>query len=77
MRKNTAVQKGSIVCTASNAGLYPFPIAPMYATTKHAVVGAVRSLAKNLEKDGIQINALCPNCIGKSSYILMIITRYS
>lgn len=68
MRKNTTVaeneRKGSIICTASNAGIYPFPIAPMYSTTKHGVIGAVRSLARNLEKEGIQINAICPNCIG-------------
>jgi len=63
MRKNTSAQKGSILCTASNAGLYGFPIAPMYGTSKHAVVGAVRSLAKPLEAEGIQINAICPNCI--------------
>ncbi|KAH7386432.1 hypothetical protein BKA64DRAFT_735354 [Cadophora sp. MPI-SDFR-AT-0126] len=63
MRKNTSSQKGQIICTASNAGLYPFPIAPMYGITKHAVVGAVRSLAKPLEEDGIRINGICPNCI--------------
>lgn len=63
MRKNTATNKGSIICTASNAGLYGFPIAPMYGTSKHAIVGTVRSLAKPLEADGIQINAICPNCI--------------
>jgi NAD(P)-dependent dehydrogenase (short-subunit alcohol dehydrogenase family) len=64
MRKNTSGQKGSIICTASNAGIYPFPIAPMYGTSKHAVVGAVRSLAKPLEADGIRINGICPNVIG-------------
>lgn len=63
MRKNTTTQKGSIICTASNAGLYPFPIAPIYAISKHAIVGAVRSLAKPLEADGIRINGICPNCI--------------
>lgn len=63
MRKNPGPQKGSIICTASNAGLYPFPIAPLYAISKHAVVGAVRSFAKPLEGEGIRINAICPNCI--------------
>jgi len=63
MKKNKGPQKGSIICTASNAGLYPFPIAPLYAMSKHAVVGAVRSLAKPLEIDGIRINGICPNCI--------------
>jgi len=63
MRKNSSEQKGLIVCTASNAGLYPFPIAPMYGTSKHGVVGMVRSLAKPLQTEGIRINAICPNCI--------------
>lgn len=41
-------------------------MAPLYATAKHALVGAVRSFAMPLEKEGIRINALCPNCIGKT-----------
>jgi len=63
MRKNSGSDKGLIICTSSNAGLYPFPMGPMYAVAKHGVVGAVRSFAKPLEADGIRINALCPNCI--------------
>jgi len=63
MRKNSSKQKGSIVCTASNAGIYPFPVGPMYGTSKHAVVGAVRSLARPLGPEGIQINALAPAVI--------------
>ncbi|PMD46580.1 putative short chain dehydrogenase/reductase [Hyaloscypha variabilis F] len=63
MRKNTSREKGLVICTSSNAGLYPFPMAPMYAVAKHGVVGAVRSFAKPLEAEGIRINALCPNCI--------------
>jgi len=55
--------KGSIICTASNAGLYPFPIAPLYAATKHAVVGLVRSLGRLLLEQNIQINALAPAVI--------------
>ncbi|KIW52481.1 hypothetical protein PV05_08115 [Exophiala xenobiotica] len=52
--------RGSIICTASNAGLYPFPVAPIYAASKFGVVGLVRSLARPLEKQAIQINALAP-----------------
>ncbi|KAJ6014442.1 hypothetical protein N7540_009033 [Penicillium herquei] len=52
--------KGLIVCTASNAGLYPLPIAPLYAATKHGVVGLVRSLARSLLPENIRINALAP-----------------
>ena len=36
------------------------PQDPIYTLTKHAVVGLVRSLAPQLERDGITINAICP-----------------
>ena len=51
---------GRIVATASVAGLTAMPDDPVYAATKHAVVGFVRSVAPALERQGIQINAICP-----------------
>ncbi|MEA2460297.1 MAG: hypothetical protein QOH90_474 [Actinomycetota bacterium] len=51
---------GAIVATASLAGLVPYPGDPIYAVTKHAVVGLVRSLAEQLQERGISINAVCP-----------------
>jgi len=51
---------GRIVCTASLAGLTAVPDDPVYAATKHAVVGFVRSVAAGLEARGIAINAICP-----------------
>ena len=51
---------GSIVATASLAGLVGSPLDPVYALTKHAVVGFVRSVAPQLAARGIRINALCP-----------------
>ena len=51
---------GSIVATASLAGLTATPMDPIYSATKHAVVGFVRSCAPQLELRGIRINALCP-----------------
>src|SRR5204862_18659 len=51
---------GSIVATASLAGLTATPMDPVYALTKHAVVGLVRSVAPQLAERGIRINALCP-----------------
>lgn len=51
---------GSIVATASLAGLTPVPLDPIYAANKHAVVGLVRSLGPVLAGDDIRINAICP-----------------
>jgi NAD(P)-dependent dehydrogenase (short-subunit alcohol dehydrogenase family) len=51
---------GSIVATASLAGLVAAPLDPIYALTKHAVVGFVRAVAPQLSGRGIKINALCP-----------------
>ena len=51
---------GSIVATSSLAGLTATPMDPIYALTKHAVIGFVRSVASQLAIQGIRINALCP-----------------
>ena len=51
---------GRIVATASLAGLTAMPDDPVYAATKHAVVGFVRSVAPALATRGISINAVCP-----------------
>jgi NAD(P)-dependent dehydrogenase (short-subunit alcohol dehydrogenase family) len=52
---------GTIVATASMAGLVAAPIDPIYAATKHGVVGLVRSLGDSFAAEGIKINALCPS----------------
>ena len=51
---------GSIVATASLAGLTGMPHDPAYTATKHAVVGWVRAAAPALAERGIRLNALCP-----------------
>jgi NAD(P)-dependent dehydrogenase (short-subunit alcohol dehydrogenase family) len=51
---------GRIVCTASLAGLTAMPDDPVYAATKHAVIGFVRSVAPVLSGRGISVNAVCP-----------------
>jgi NAD(P)-dependent dehydrogenase (short-subunit alcohol dehydrogenase family) len=50
----------AIVVTASLAGLTGVENDPIYALTKHAVVGFVRSVAPQLVERGIRINAVCP-----------------
>jgi len=68
---------GSIVCTASNAGLYAFPINPLYAASKAGVIGLVRSLARVLERWDIQINALAPAVLGSYLYFLLFFLSLS
>ena len=51
---------GSIVATASLAGLGPYADDPMYAATKHGIVGFVRSVAPQLAAQGVRLHAICP-----------------
>lgn len=52
---------GTLVLTASMAGLVPVAIDPLYAANKHAVVGLGRSLAELYRPEGIRVQALCPS----------------
>jgi NAD(P)-dependent dehydrogenase (short-subunit alcohol dehydrogenase family) len=54
---------GAIVATASLAGLGPYPSDPIYGLSKHAVVGFVRSAAKQLAARGVRLNAICPSFV--------------
>ena len=54
---------GSIVATASLAGITPMPADPIYTLTKHAVVGYVRAVAPQLAGREIRINAVCPGFV--------------
>ena len=54
---------GSIVCTASLAGLGPYYDDPFYAATKHAVVGFVRSAGPQLLARGVRLHAICPAAV--------------
>ena len=55
--------EGSMVATASVAGLLPYAGDPMYAATKHGIVGFVRSVAPQLGRDGVRVHAICPGGI--------------
>ena len=61
--EQTMASGGSIVATASLAGLMPMPADPIYTLTKHAVVGYVRAMAPHLAERGIRINAICPGFV--------------
>lgn len=53
----------AIVATSSLAGITPYSVDPLYAMSKHAVSGLVRSLGPTLAARGIKINAICPGGI--------------
>lgn len=53
----------AIVVTSSLAGITPYSVDPLYAMSKHAVSGLVRSLGPSLAERGIKINAICPGGI--------------
>jgi NAD(P)-dependent dehydrogenase (short-subunit alcohol dehydrogenase family) len=61
LRLGQVMRAGAIVATASLAGLTAMPSDPVYALTKHAVVGFVRSMAPHL--DPVRLNAVCPGIV--------------
>jgi len=55
---------GSIINTASNAGILPRAHDPVYSISKQALVGLTKSLALCHSVDRIRVNAVCPGPVG-------------
>jgi NAD(P)-dependent dehydrogenase (short-subunit alcohol dehydrogenase family) len=56
-------RRGRIVNVASGAGLAGTEYMTAYSSSKHALVGLTRSLAREVARYGISANAVCPGCI--------------
>lgn len=54
---------GRIINLASLAGVAGSPGLAAYGATKHAVVGLTKSLAHELGRNNIRVNALCPSFV--------------
>ncbi len=54
---------GSIVNIASLAATYGMPFALHYTTSKAAVIGLTRGLARELGRDSIRVNAIAPSAV--------------
>ena len=54
---------GSVVNLSSTAGIFGFPLRSPYSASKWAVVGMTKTLAMELGKFKIRVNAICPGTV--------------
>jgi NAD(P)-dependent dehydrogenase (short-subunit alcohol dehydrogenase family) len=60
LKKMKPQRRGSIVALASISGVMAAPLLAPYAASKHAVVGLVRTAAREAAAYNVRVNALCP-----------------
>lgn len=56
-------RRGNIVVLSSLAGHFAGPGVVGYVTMKHALIGLVRSLARDYGRQGVRVNAVCPGWV--------------
>ena len=63
---------GSIINLSSGAGIMGFPLRSPYAASKWAIVGITKTLAMELGKFKIRVNAICPGTIKGNRMVRVI-----
>ena len=56
-------KNGSIINISSTAGILGFPLRTPYAASKWAIIGITKTLAMELGRFNIRVNAVCPGTI--------------
>ena len=63
---------GSIINISSGAGIMGFPLRAPYTASKWAIVGVTKTLAMELGKFKIRVNAICPGTIKGNRMVRVI-----
>ena len=67
--------RGAMINLSSVAGRLGYPYRSAYAATKWAVIGFTRSLAMELGRDGIRVNAILPGVVDGERFERVVTAR--